>query len=106
MPAVVVKPKTLDQLSEAILDVPLVQPVGGCSKSALSAPLPGVTLVDLTGLAGILEYEPGEFTFTAYAGTRLSDHRGHARRARAVSPVRPAAGEDGRDAGRRRSPAG
>jgi glycolate oxidase FAD binding subunit len=26
----------------------------------------------MTGLAGVIEYEPGEYTFTAYAGTRLS----------------------------------
>jgi len=29
--------------------------------------------VDLTKLAGIVEYEPGEYTFTAWAGTRLAD---------------------------------
>ena len=42
------------------------------TKTALSAALPGATLVDVSGLAGIVEYEPGEYTFTAYAGTRLS----------------------------------
>jgi glycolate oxidase FAD binding subunit len=30
-------------------------------------------VIDMTGLAGIVEYEPGEFTFTALAGTRITD---------------------------------
>lgn len=68
----VAKPKTLSQLCEAVTAAPLIQPVGGCTKTALSAPLPGATLLDVSGLSGILEYEPGEYTFTAYAGTRLS----------------------------------
>ncbi|MCU0507457.1 MAG: FAD-binding protein [Anaerolineae bacterium] len=72
MNATVAKPKTLDQLCEAVAGATLVQPVGGCTKTALSAPLPGATVVEMGGLAGILEYEPGEYTFTAYAGTRLS----------------------------------
>jgi glycolate oxidase FAD binding subunit len=72
MNATIAKPKTLDQLREAVAEAPLVQPVGNCTKTALSAPLPGATIVEMAGLAGILEYEPGEYTFTAYAGTRLS----------------------------------
>jgi glycolate oxidase FAD binding subunit len=68
----VAKPKTLEQLCEAVTAAPLIQPVGGCTKTALSAPLPGATLLDISGLSGILEYEPGEYTFTAYAGTRLA----------------------------------
>ncbi len=44
---------------------------GGGSKSALSSPLPGADLLDLSQLAGMLEYEPGEFVFTALAGTPL-----------------------------------
>lgn len=72
MTATVAKPKTLDQLCEAVTAAPLIQPVGGCTKTALSAPLPGATLLDVSALSGILEYEPGEYTFTAYAGTRLS----------------------------------
>jgi glycolate oxidase FAD binding subunit len=66
------KPKTLDQLCQAVAEASLVQPTGGCTKTALSAHLPGATRIDMAGLSGILEYEPGEYTFTAYAGTRLS----------------------------------
>lgn len=37
--------------------------------------VPGGTAVpvDMTGLSGMLEYEPGEYTFTAYAGTAVCD---------------------------------
>ncbi len=72
MPVVVAKPTTLDQLCEAVSAEPTVQAVGGRTKTALSAPLPGATEIDVTGLSGVIEYEPGEYTFTAYAGTRLS----------------------------------
>ncbi len=72
MPGVAMKPAKVEQLCEAVLSAPQVQAVGCGSKTALSAPLPGVEQIDMTGLAGVLEYEPGEYTFTAYAGTRLS----------------------------------
>jgi glycolate oxidase FAD binding subunit len=54
---------------------PHVLPRGNGTKSALSASHNGEAVIDLTGLAGMLEYEPGEFVFTAQAGTRLSDVR-------------------------------
>jgi glycolate oxidase FAD binding subunit len=73
MPAVIIRPATLDQLAEAVRAAPLVQAVGKGTKTALAAPLPGATLVDITGMSGILEYEPGEYTFTAYAGTPLAE---------------------------------
>lgn len=46
---------------------------GGGSKTALSGPLPGVTVLEMGGLAGILDYDPGEYTFTAFAGTAVAD---------------------------------
>jgi glycolate oxidase FAD binding subunit len=46
---------------------------GGGTKPALSTPANGATVLDVSGLAGVLEYEPGEFTFTALAGTRVAD---------------------------------
>jgi glycolate oxidase FAD binding subunit len=46
---------------------------GGGSKTALSAPRPGEQLLDLSRLSGILEYEPGEYTFTALAGTPIRE---------------------------------
>lgn len=45
----------------------------GGTKPALSSPRPDVPVLDMSGLAGILEYQPEECTFTALAGTRVSD---------------------------------
>lgn len=44
---------------------------GGGSKTALARNAPVV--LDLSGLRGVLEYEPDEFTFTALAGTPLQE---------------------------------
>jgi len=46
---------------------------GGGSKTALSAPLEGFTTISLASLRGLLAYEPGEFTFTALAGTPIRE---------------------------------
>ena len=46
---------------------------GGGSKPALAALQDGVTLIALSALSGVLEYDPAEFTITALAGTRLAD---------------------------------
>jgi glycolate oxidase FAD binding subunit len=45
---------------------------GGGSKTALSRPQTGAEVLELSHLAGILEYNPGEFVFTALAGTPLA----------------------------------
>lgn len=48
-------------------------PRGGGSKPALcGAQVDGAVALDLSALSGILEYEPGEFTFTAQAATPLT----------------------------------
>jgi glycolate oxidase FAD binding subunit len=54
---------------------PHVLPRGSGTKPALSTSHNGAAVIDLTSLAGMLEYEPGEFVFTALAGTRLLDVR-------------------------------
>lgn len=59
----------VERLRDAILAGGRVRVVAGGSKPALSA---GATL-DVAGLAGILAYDPQEFTFTAFAGTPLRD---------------------------------
>lgn len=50
-----------------------VLPRGGGTKPALSTPARGETVLDMTGMSGVIEYYPEEFTFTALAGTRLAD---------------------------------
>jgi glycolate oxidase FAD binding subunit len=59
----------VERLRDAILAGGRVRVAAGGSKPALSA---GATL-DVAGLAGILAYDPQEFTFTAFAGTPLRD---------------------------------
>jgi glycolate oxidase FAD binding subunit len=62
----------IEDLTEQIISHPKTLPVGKRTKSALSDQKEIPTL-DMTPLKGILEYHPGEFTFTALAGTPLSD---------------------------------
>jgi len=65
------KPGSLDDLVGIVRGARRVIPVGGGTKPRLSAG-DGV-VVRLTGLSGVVEYDPSEFTFTAWAGTRVSD---------------------------------
>lgn len=61
-----------NDLQNILATAPSVSVQGGGTKSALQ-PLRGVSVaLDLSALSGILEYEPGEFTFTALAGTPLT----------------------------------
>jgi glycolate oxidase FAD binding subunit len=68
---------TIPEIQEIVRSQPRVAAQGGGSKTALRAALQengdGVTLVDMTGLAGLLAYQPEEFTFTAWAGSRVAD---------------------------------
>lgn len=65
-------PSTLDELTAMVRATPRVLAVGGRTKPRLSAGVDATPLV-VTGLTGIVEYDPAEFTVTALAGTRLSD---------------------------------
>ena len=46
---------------------------GGGSKPGLSTPGDDVTVLDMSGLRGVVEYEPNEFVFTALAGTPVAE---------------------------------
>jgi len=70
--AEMLRPVTVDELVEAVRSTPRVLAVGARTKSRLSA-VPGVALLSMTGLRGIIEYEPTEFTFTALAGTPVRE---------------------------------
>lgn len=61
----------LAEVVEAVKTLPKIHVRAGGTKSAMSA---GATL-SLEGLSGVLEYEPAEYTFTALAGTKLSEVR-------------------------------
>lgn len=47
--------------------------VGGNSKFCLGRRVPGLTPLDVSGLAGVVTYEPAELILVAKPGTRLSD---------------------------------
>lgn len=66
------RPTTVEEVQEAVGRHPRIKPVGNGSKRALARPGPGETVLELGGLAQILEYEPAEYTFTALAGTPVA----------------------------------
>lgn len=74
----VLHPETTDEVMQAVNSPGQILAVGRMTKSALVAPaaLPAetpTTRVSLAKLSGIIEYEPAEFTFTAWAGTPIAD---------------------------------
>ena len=60
--------QTVDGVIDAVQSGQRLHPRGGGSKAALSTPRAATTL-ELSALSGILEYDPGEYTITALAGT-------------------------------------
>ncbi|MBL8055052.1 MAG: FAD-binding protein [Anaerolineales bacterium] len=67
------RPTTPEHVQALVRENPRVFPRGAGTKPALSTPPAEAAALDLTGLAGVTEYDPGEFTFTAWAGTPLAD---------------------------------
>jgi glycolate oxidase FAD binding subunit len=67
------RPADLEDVQAAVKSHPCLLPRGGGSKTALSTPPHEVESLDLSNLSGVLEYEPDEFTFTALAGTPLTE---------------------------------
>jgi glycolate oxidase FAD binding subunit len=63
----------LDELAGAVAASPRLLPVAGATKPALSEAAADVTALDVSGLRGMLEYDPAELTFTARAGTPLRE---------------------------------
>jgi len=67
----VVAPTSNQELQEAVCACSHLAVRGGGSKPGLSPEQPAPVTLDLRLLSGLLEYDPGEFTFTARAGTPL-----------------------------------
>lgn len=65
------QPTTPAEVQQAVQAHAGLVPRGGGTKAALSTPTAGSTGLDLSGLSGVVEYEPNEYTFTALAGTPL-----------------------------------
>lgn len=64
---------SVEALQEAILRPGRMLPRAGGSKPAMSEPPAGVTTLDVSGLRGITEYQPGEYTISALAGTPIAE---------------------------------
>ena len=66
-------PATLAELTDAVRSTPHLLAVGARTKPRLSHTSDDVLLISMRGLSGIVEYDPGEFTFTARAGTPVRE---------------------------------
>ncbi|MDX6700350.1 MAG: glycolate oxidase binding subunit [Baekduia sp.] len=65
---------SVEAVQDAVRSGSRVLPAGGGSKPALSTPAhDDVIVLDVSGLRGILEYDPSELTFTAMAGTPVAE---------------------------------
>lgn len=64
---------SIGAVQEAVRTSTSLLPRGGGTKPALSAASNRAAVLDLSALSGVLEYDPGEFTFTALAGTKLTE---------------------------------
>ena len=66
-------PSSFQEVQEAVLSYSKVRPRGAGTKWALSNPPQDAVSLELKNLSGIVEYEPEEYTFTALAGTPVSN---------------------------------
>lgn len=67
------QPTTAAEVQAAVRAHPRLLPRAGGSKPALSTPPAATAVLDLSALRGVLEYRPEEYTFTALAGTPVSE---------------------------------
>ncbi len=68
-----VEPSSAQEIADAVRSHPCVLMTGGQTKPRLSAVGGDVTLISPRRISGIIEYDPGEFTFTALAGTPMRE---------------------------------
>ena len=68
-----IRPDSVDEVVAAVRGAARILPVGAGTKPALVLTPPGCVHLGLSRLTGIVEYDPGEYTFTALAGTPLAE---------------------------------
>jgi glycolate oxidase FAD binding subunit len=76
MPTALIRPASIAEVQAAVRAAPpgaRLLARGRGTKPPLSTPPEGAVALDVAGLSGIIEYEPGEFTFTALAGTPIAE---------------------------------
>lgn len=71
---VMLEPTSLEEVSECVRDVPRAIAVGSGSKSVQSTVgCDGYEKLSMLGVAGVVEYDPGEYTITVGAGAKVID---------------------------------
>lgn len=89
------KPQSIPELQTIVQETPRLLAYGGRSKTGLAIQEEGLAQVDMAGLAGMLEYQPEEYVFTALAGTRLDEVAGSLAEHGQYLPFDPPLGERG-----------
>ncbi|MFC5140378.1 FAD-binding oxidoreductase [Actinomycetospora rhizophila] len=92
-----VTPTTVDDLRDTVLDRPGTIRVAGAGTAAdwAGTPAPADTVLDMTGLSGIVTHNPGDMTVEVRAGTpfaALQSELGEHHQRVAVDPARASAG--------------
>jgi glycolate oxidase FAD binding subunit len=64
---------SVEDVQEAVRTHARLRPVAGRTKPALSAAAPGLQLLDVSALTGVIEYQAAECTFTARAATPVAE---------------------------------
>lgn len=85
----------LDAVQAFVREHGRVRVRGGGSKPALSCAVPGEATLDVAGLAGVLDYDPREYTLTALAGTSIAALQSTLRAHGQVLPFDPPFGPRG-----------
>ncbi len=70
-----VRGASVETVRDAVRSGPQAVVLGGGTKTALSQAHRSAHILETPVLDGVLEYDPGEYTFTALAGTRVSEVR-------------------------------
>ncbi len=69
----IIQPKTIEEVQTVVRKAARLVVRGGGTKPALSEAGGETAVLSTKHLSGILAYEPNEYTFTAYAGTAVSE---------------------------------
>jgi len=71
--AMILEPKTIEEVQAAVHGAKSLAVRGNGTKPALAIAWRETAVLSTRHLSGILAYEPNEYTFTAYAGTAVSE---------------------------------
>lgn len=67
----ILRPDSIETIRSMVRDGNHLVPRGGGTKPVLSSDRPGFSILEMRSFNKIIEYEPDELTFTAYAGTPI-----------------------------------